>query len=159
MDLRQEVIAKWIGRPKVACLVVCLLGPARAFAGAAEVEIAGATNSSPGAISTNIRPNQEQSWNWHVQNTDIVQGYPGFASRYSGPDSLRPGGQVRETVSLDVLVGARLWQGAEAHLDGLMWQGFGVSKTLGVEAFPNGEGFRLGTSVPNVTFARLFIRQ
>ena len=30
---------------------------------------------------------------------------------------------------------------------------------MGVEAFPNGEGFRLGTKVPNVTFARLFIRQ
>jgi high affinity Mn2+ porin len=99
------------------------------------------------------------SWNWHVQNTDIVQGYPGFSPKYSGPNSLRPGGEVRETVSLDVLAGVRLWTGAEAHVDGLMWQGFGLSHTLGVEAFPNGEGFRLGTSVPNVTFARLFIRQ
>ena len=40
-----------------------------------------------------------------------------------------------------------------------MWQGFGLSKTLGVEGFPNGEAFRLGTEVPNVTIARLFIRQ
>ncbi len=100
-----------------------------------------------------------QSWNWHIQNTDIVQGYPGFSANYSGPNSLQPGGQVRETVSLDVLAGARLWRCAEAHVDGLMWQGFGVSRTLGVEAFPNGEGFRLGTTVPNVTFARLFVRQ
>jgi high affinity Mn2+ porin len=98
-------------------------------------------------------------WNWHVQNTDIVQGYPGFSANYSGPNSLRPRGQVRETVSLDLLAGSRLWRGAEAHVDGLMWQGFGLSKTLGIEAFPNGEGFRLGTSVPNVTFARLFLRQ
>jgi high affinity Mn2+ porin len=102
---------------------------------------------------------REQRWNWHVQNTDIVQGYPGFSAKYSGPNSLRPGGEVRETVSLDLLAGARLWRSAEAHVDGLMWQGFGLSRTLGVEAFPNGEGFRLGTSVPNVTFARLFIRQ
>jgi high affinity Mn2+ porin len=102
---------------------------------------------------------KEEQWNWHVQNTDIVQGYPGFSSKYSGPNSLRPGGEVRETVSLDLLAGARLWRGAEAHVDGLMWQGFGLSRTLGVEAFPNGEGFRLGTTVPNVTFARLFIRQ
>jgi len=102
---------------------------------------------------------QPQSWNWHVQNTDIVQGYPAFSAKYSGPNSLRPGGQVRETVSLDLYLGARLWHGAEAHVDGLMWQGFGLSKTLGVEAFPNGEGFRLGTSVPNVNFARLFLRQ
>src|ERR1700680_1716297 len=26
-----------------------------------------------------------QSWNWHVQNTDIVQADPGFSAKYSGP--------------------------------------------------------------------------
>jgi len=112
-----------------------------------------------GFDTNSIASADAQSWNWHVQNTDIVQGYPGFSARYSGQNSLRPGGEVRETVSLDLLAGARLWRGAEAHLDGLMWQGFGVSRTLGVESFPNGEGFRLGTAIPNVTFARLFIRQ
>ena len=99
------------------------------------------------------------TWNWHLQNTAIVQGYPAFSAPYSGPNSLPPGGEVRETVSLDLMAGARLWRGAEAHLDGLMWQGFGVGRTLGVEAFPSGEGFRLGTTVPNVTFARIFLRQ
>jgi len=102
---------------------------------------------------------QEQSWNWHVQNTDIVQGDAGFPAKYSGPNSLDSKGEIRETVSLDLFSGARLWRGAEAHIDGLMWQGFGLSKTLGVEGFPNGEAFRLGTEVPNVTFARVFIRQ
>lgn len=113
--------------------------------------------NSPG--TNELSASETQSWNWHAQNTDILQGYPGFPAKYSGPNSLQPGGQARETVSLDLLAGARLWPGAEAHADGLMWQGFGVSHTLGVEAFPNGEGFRLGTSVPNVTFARLFLRQ
>ena len=108
-----------------------------------------ATNSAAG----------EQDWNFHGQNTDIVQGYPGFSSQYSGPNSLPNGGQTRETVSLDLMAGARLWQGAEAHIDGMMWQGYGVNNTLGVEGFPNGEAFRLGTSVPNGTIARLFIRQ
>ena len=111
-------------------------------------------------LDTNsIASPEAQSWNWHVQNTDIVQGYPAFSAKYSGPNSLRPGGEVRETVSLDLLAGARLWKGAEAHIDGLMWQGFGLSRTLGVESFPNGEGFRLGTTIPNVTFARLVIRK
>jgi len=40
-----------------------------------------------------------------------------------------------------------------------MWQGFGLSKTLGVDGFPNGEAFRLGTDIPNVNFSRVFIRQ
>ncbi len=102
---------------------------------------------------------REQAWNWHVQNTDIVQGDPGFPAKYSGPNSLASGGEARETFSLDLFAGVRLWRGAQAYVDGLMWQGFGLSKTLGVEGFPNGEAFRLGTKVPNVTFARLFIRQ
>ncbi len=99
------------------------------------------------------------AWNWRVQNTDIVQGDPGFHAPYSGPNSLDPRGEVRESVSVDLFAGAQLWRGAEAHVDGLLWQGFGLSKTLGVEGFPNGEAFRLGTDVPNVTIARLFVRQ
>jgi high affinity Mn2+ porin len=94
-----------------------------------------------------------------VQNTAIVQYHPSFPASYSGPNSLSSSAEVAETVSLDLYAGARLWRGAEAHIDGLMWQGFGLSKTLGVEGFPNGEAFRLGTKVPNVTIARLFISQ
>ena len=101
----------------------------------------------------------EQRWNWHLQNTDIVQGYPAFGANYSGPFSLPNGGETRESVSLDLMVGARLWHGAEAHLDGLMWQGFGIGNTRGIDGFPNGEAFRLGTSIPNVNLARAFIRQ
>ena len=108
-----------------------------------------ATNSTAG----------EQDWNFHVQNTDIVQGYPEFPASYSGPNSLPNGGETRETVSLDLMAGVRLWPGAEAHIDGMMWQGFGVGNALGVDGFPNGEAFRLGTDVPNGNITRLFIRQ
>lgn len=100
-----------------------------------------------------------QNWNFHVQNTDIVEGYPAFSSKYSGPNSLPSGGETRESVSFDLLAGVHLWPGAEAHVDGLMWQGFGFHDTLGVEGFPNGEAFRLGTDVPNGAITRLFIRQ
>jgi high affinity Mn2+ porin len=40
-----------------------------------------------------------------------------------------------------------------------MWQGFGLDNVLGVEGFPSGEAYRIGTKVPNGTIARLFIRQ
>lgn len=100
-----------------------------------------------------------ESWNFHVQNTAIMQGYPAFASKYSGPNSLPAGGETRETVSLDLMAGVRLWPGAEAHIDGLMWQGFGVGNALGVDGFPNGEAFRLGTAEPNGAITRLFLRQ
>jgi len=102
---------------------------------------------------------QAQSWNWHLQNTVIVQYHPSFSASYSGPNSLNSANEVKETISLDLYAGARLWRGAEAHVDGLVWQGFGLSKTEGVEGFPNGEAVRLGTDIPNVNMARLFIRQ
>ena len=110
-------------------------------------------------VDTNSPAASAQNWNWHVQNTVIVQGYPGFASKYSGANSLPAGGEVRETVSLDLLAGIRLWRGAEVHIDGMTWQGFGIGNALGVDGFPNGEAFRLGTSSPDVTITRLFIRQ
>ncbi len=117
------------------------------------------TNSpTPPTLETRAEA-RDQAWNWHAQNTDIVQYHPGFPASYSGPNSLSRANEVKETVSLDLYAGARLWRGAEAHVDGLMWQGFGLSKALGVEGFPNGEAFRLGTDVPNVNLARLFIRQ
>jgi high affinity Mn2+ porin len=118
----------------------------------------------PGADATVPRlekspASREEIWNWHIQNTETVQGYPGFSAQYSGPNSLPNGGETRETVSLDLMAGVRLWHGAEAHVDGLMWQGFGLNNTLGVEGFPNGEAYRIGTAVPNGAIARLFIRQ
>ncbi len=106
------------------------------------------------ATNTNSR-----IWNWHVQNTDIVQYHPGFPSRYAGLNSLSSANEVKETVSLDLMLGVRLWPGAEFHIDGLMWQGFGLTDTRGVDGFPNGEAFRLGTEVPNLNFPRVFVRQ
>jgi high affinity Mn2+ porin len=102
---------------------------------------------------------QPQTWNWHVQNTDIVQATPGFTAQYSGTNSLDDHSDVRETVSFDLYAGIRLWKGAEAHIDGLAWQGFGLSNTRGIEGFPNGEAFRLGTKMPDAIIARLFLRQ
>jgi high affinity Mn2+ porin len=104
-------------------------------------------------------PTAAQTWNWHFQNTDIVQGYPGFPAQYSGPNSLPSGGETRETVSADLTAGVRLWPGAEAHIDGLMWQGYGLNNTLGVDGFPNGEATRQGSREPDAIISRLFIRQ
>jgi high affinity Mn2+ porin len=138
-------------RQKQAAWAAALVGASTAWA-AADVS----TNS----LSTLSQPPpSRQNWNFHVQNTDIVQGYPGFSSLSSGPNSLPSGGETRETVSLDLMAGLRLWPGAEAHVDGLMWQGFGAGNALGVEGFPNGEAFRLGTDVPNGSIVRLFLRQ
>lgn len=101
----------------------------------------------------------EQTWNLHIQNTDIVQADPAFSAKYSGPNSLNSNGETQETVTLDLFAGLRLWPGAEAHVDGLMWQGFGLSKTHGIENFPNDDAFKAGTELPAGIIARLFLRQ
>jgi len=124
----------------------------------------GMAQDTPGPGGASIQTNlvaqpAAQVWNWHFQNTDIVQADPAFPAKYSGPASLNSHGEVQETVTMDLFAGVRLWNGAEAHIDGLMWQGFGLSQTHGVEAFPNGDAYKAGTEVPNFNAARLFIRQ
>lgn len=142
---------KLICASNLACLAIALLAAAHQSSALAQ------TNTLSSEAGNTALP--QQFWNWHVQNTDIVQYHPGFPSRYSGPNSLSSANEVKETVSLDLLVGLRLWSGAEFHVDGLMWQGFGLTDARGIDGFPNGEAFRLGTEVPNVNFTRVFIRQ
>jgi high affinity Mn2+ porin len=100
-----------------------------------------------------------QWWNFHAVNTDILQWQPSFPAKYSGPNSLSSSSQTSETVDLDALAGLRLWQGAELHVDALFWQGFGLSKTLGVEAFPNASAYKIGANRGNFAITRAFIRQ
>jgi high affinity Mn2+ porin len=138
-------------------VTLCRARCGTAAVGLAAVISAGAQEVVPPAAINS--PSGEPRWNWHVQNTDIMQGDPGFPAQYSGPNSLNSKGETRETVTLDLYAGVRLWRGAEAHVDGLMWQGLGLSRTLGIEAFPNGDGYKAGTEIPNFTFAHLFVRQ
>ncbi|SPE28388.1 Carbohydrate-selective porin OprB [Candidatus Sulfotelmatomonas gaucii] len=102
---------------------------------------------------------QWQSRNWHMQSTIVGQGYPSFRASYSAANSLPARGQARETVSLDFYGGYRLWNGAEFHVDLLSWQGFGLHGTLGIDDFPNGEAYKVGTRAPHLDIARFFIRQ
>jgi len=115
---------------------------------------ADAQTDTPGSDDT-----QQENWNWHVQNTDIYQGDPAFSAKYSGPHSLNSGGEGKETISADITAGVRVWDGGEVYVDGLMWQGFGLSYTTGTLAFPNGESFKAGALTPNLMFSRLFLRQ
>jgi high affinity Mn2+ porin len=101
----------------------------------------------------------EQTWNIHGQITETPQGNTSFPAKYSGPNSLNSKGEIQETFTADLFAGVRLWRGAELHVDGLMWQGFGLSNGHGIEAAPNGDAFKLGTKTPYFMFAHLFVRQ
>jgi high affinity Mn2+ porin len=118
---------------------------------------AGQDTESPPA-GTNA-PADQPWWKVHMANTDVGQLHPSFPAQYSGPNSLNSHFESAETVSVDTFAGLRLWRGAEFHLDALAWQGFGLSKTFGIEAFPSAEAYKLGAPVGNFTIARAFIRQ
>jgi high affinity Mn2+ porin len=149
------------GLVAVAGALLCLLAAGSLAAGADPEP----TPGPPDAVGVTPAPPEpagaveEQPWNVHAQSTVVEQWHPAFRADYSGPQSLSSLSENRETVSVDVTGGLRLWRGAEAYVDGLSWQGFGLSKTFGVAGFPSGEAYRVGTYVPAGTVARLFLRQ
>jgi high affinity Mn2+ porin len=141
---------------KSVLLSCCGSTVAAAFFAAASV--AATPESVPQVGGTNAPP-AEPWWNWHMANTDVGQLHPSFPAQYSGPNSLNHHFESAETVSFDTYGGLRLWNDAELHLDALAWQGFGLSRTFGIEAFPSAEAYKLGAPVGNFTMARVFIRQ
>ncbi len=89
----------------------------------------------------------------------VEQYHPAFHAAYSGANSLDPGSRGDETFAVSVTAGLHLWDGAEAFADPELDQGFGLSKTVGLAGFPNGEAYRLGSSVPYLRLQRLYLRQ
>jgi len=117
------------------------------------------TNNAAALTPTNSAAAKEPFWNLHMQSTYVGDWHPSFPAQYSGPESLDNHSLTAETVSLDLFLGARLWKGAEFHVDGLVWQGFGFNHTLGIEAFPSAQAYKIGSLHGNVCPARVFLRQ
>lgn len=94
----------------------------------------------------------------HGQATFTLQGTPGFASPYSGTNSLTPN-QAKETIDATLFVGVRPWKGAEIWANPEIDQGFGLSDTLGVAGFPSAEAYKVGRKAPYFRLQRAFFRQ
>jgi high affinity Mn2+ porin len=95
----------------------------------------------------------------HGQATFVDQGYPSFRSPYEGTNSLSGGGQNRETFDLTLLVGLKLWQGAEFWTNPEIDQGFGLNNTHGTAGSFSGEAYKLGQADPYARIQRAFLRQ
>jgi high affinity Mn2+ porin len=99
------------------------------------------------------------SWNVHGQLTFVEQGYSAFRSPYQGENSLTGANQIQNTTSATAFVGYRPWDGTEVYINPELMQGFGLSNTLGVAGFPNGEAQKSNFPAPRMDIARLFVRQ
>lgn len=102
---------------------------------------------------------ESDRWELHAQTTYIQQGYPSFRSPYQGPNSLSPFAQTKQTWSMSAYVGVRLWDGGEVYYNPELLQGFGLSDTVGVAGFPNGEAQKSDFPYPRYSTSRLFLRQ
>ena len=104
-------------------------------------------------------PDLEKRWDFHAQATVIPQGHGDFRALYSGPNSLSPYTEVATSVTSTFYLGRKLWEGGEIYVNPEILAGEGLSSTLGLAGFSNGEIYRVDTPRPKLTLARLFIRQ
>jgi high affinity Mn2+ porin len=99
------------------------------------------------------------SYSIHGQATVVEQGYFGFRSPYEGANSLSGSRQSADTVSLTAFLGLHLWRGGALYFNPEINQGFGLSQTYGIAAFPNGEAQKASYAVPRLNIDRAMVRQ
>ena len=102
---------------------------------------------------------ESDRWEIHGQATVIGQGYPSFRAPYTGTNSLTPARQFQETWSNSLFINARLWDGGEVYYNPELLQGFGLSNTVGLGGFANGEAQKSDFPYPHYNTSRLFLRQ
>src|SRR6195952_824738 len=102
---------------------------------------------------------KDSGWNFHFQFTGIIQYNPSFQSPYSGQNSFSSKSARAYSVTTTAYIGRKLWTGASLYFNPEMAGGEGLSSTLGIAGFPNGETFRIGAAQPVVYVARLFLKQ
>jgi high affinity Mn2+ porin len=122
-------------------------------------QFGGQETGSPFSGVVDSWPLTSDNWNIHGQLTYIEQGYPAFRSPYQGPNSLSGAGQIQNTTSGTAFLGFRLWDGGELYVNPEIMQGFGLSDTLGVAGFPNGEAQKSNFPMPRVDMARVYLQQ
>ncbi|WP_423793731.1 carbohydrate porin [Methylobacterium indicum] len=97
-------------------------------------------------------------YSFHGQTTFVMQGVPGFRAPYRGDNSLVPN-QVQSTTTATLFLGVKLTDSTELYYNPEFSQGFGLSRTLGVAGFVNGEAQKAGAPFPKLRSNRYFIRQ
>ena len=135
--------------PTAARTVVAVLSLVIAcFARAQEAPSAGDSPATP-----------EARTNLHFQLTTVTQTHPSFDAPYSGQNSLSPDSEHETTITSTLFLGARLWKGAEIYVNPELSGGSGLSHTVGIAGFPNGEAFRVADAQPRIYLARVMLRQ
>jgi high affinity Mn2+ porin len=102
---------------------------------------------------------KQQRFNFHFQQTTVTQYKPAFSALYTGQNSLLTSSETQTSITSTFFGAARLWKGAEVYFNPELSGGAGLSQTLGIAGFPNGETFRVGGAQNKIYIARLYLRQ
>jgi len=112
----------------------------------------------PDEVEDAIQPGEERRFSLHGQTTFVNQAVTGFRAPYRGEQSLVPH-QAQATTTGTVFLGLKLFEGTELYYNPEFSQGFGLSRTLGVAGFVNGEAQKAGAPFPKLRSNRYFLRQ
>jgi high affinity Mn2+ porin len=140
-------------------LMLAGLAPRACAKSEGESKPAEAKEEKSDAAAPSAEAPKDEWYSIHGQATVVSQGNWKFRSPYVGPNSLLPLLNYRTTNTDTLYLDTRLWQGAELAFNPEVSGGRGLSNTLGMAGFPNGEATRVGALAPTPYVARLFLRQ
>jgi high affinity Mn2+ porin len=133
---------------------------ARVRSSARLLAVAGAVSFrvAPASAADSTAPEEERV-SLHFQAVAATQAHPAFSAKYSGQNSMTSVAESASAMVMDLALDVGLWRGADVLLNPEMSGGRGLSRTLGVAAFPSGIVYRVGNPSPTIYLARLAFRQ
>lgn len=101
----------------------------------------------------------DKKFSVHFQTTVIPQYHFKFTSPYLGANSLVPDEGVKTSLTSTVFLNYHPLKNTYIIFNPEAAGGKGLSKTLGIAGFPNGEIYRVGNPAPQPYIARLYFEQ
>lgn len=105
---------------------------------------------------TDTAANRDKHYSLHFQSTFIPQYHFDFPAAYTGANSLLTSEVVRASVSATIYLAYKPTHNLYLVFNLEAAGGKGLSKTLGIAGFPNGEVYRVGDPVPHPFIGRLY---
>ena len=100
-----------------------------------------------------------KTYSLHFQTTFIPQYHFDFKAAYSGDNSLITSEPIRASISGTAFLNYKPFKHTYLIFNPEAAGGKGLSKTLGIAGFPNGEVYRVGDPKPKPFIARLYVEQ
>ena len=101
----------------------------------------------------------QKKYSVHAQATLIPQYHFNFHAPYSGDNSLLPSEPTRTSFTTTLFLAYKAFKNTYIVFNPEAAGGKGLSQTLGVAGFPNGEIYRVGDPAPHPFIARLYVEQ